>query len=296
RDRLLALFVEDVDEFLRTLSWFNAIVTGDVALAFFLRDDSVVNMELEIAVGLYQGPDLEEDLMARFGCCPTHGGTDDVPANTNSPVTRRFSLSSGAYLLLSISNTSSPLVPVVRRQMTAHVNYFSAEAFGCGFPALTLRRTSLCPEPPLITPEDVFDRDLLVNKCGFVVSADVSDLVPSEVTASAPEENGAHVQWGGGVACLRNHYLCPGQERFFGDRGSLVDFFDVSASELRDLQARHAPPFGPAVVWRMQSLRHCVSMCHTQNIHLEANTRVGHLSAVHEPFRFGPRFMGYQWL
>ncbi|RDX40606.1 hypothetical protein OH76DRAFT_1490131, partial [Lentinus brumalis] len=78
RDRIIGYYIEDVAGFLDLLDEFNAVIAGNAALAFFLRDDLVLDLQLDVSVGMYEGPEMEEALTARFDCTPTHGGHDDI--------------------------------------------------------------------------------------------------------------------------------------------------------------------------------------------------------------------------
>lgn len=296
RNRILAYFIDDVDDFLRMLTWDRAVISGDAALAFFLRDDMVLGIELEVAVPFEEGYDFEDHLIARFHCTPTHGGSSQkIPQH--HPETRRYSLPSGSFLVVAFSHTSSPIPPVVGRDMTAHINFFSENAFGCGYPALTLRRNSYAHDPSVgLSWICKFDRELLQNKCGFRVSSDVCTLVPAGIASLTPQGHLRRHSYPGECPCIRSHYLCPGQERFFGDRGSLVGFFDGSTDAIQRMFAEQQAPFGPAAVWRLECYKPCVSSCDSQNVHLMRNEQHGHLSAMHEPFRYGPRFRGWEWL
>ena len=61
--------------------------------------------------------------------------------------------------------------------------------------------------------------------------------------------------------CFRQFYICPSQGRYFGDRGSLVDFFDPIARGEDFCARRSIPPYGPMVVWRVLSNFDCERDC-----------------------------------
>lgn len=61
--------------------------------------------------------------------------------------------------------------------------------------------------------------------------------------------------------CWRHLYICPSQGRYFGDRGSFVDFFDPLARGEAYCARRNIPPFGPMVVWRVLSNFDCDKNC-----------------------------------
>ena len=51
--------------------------------------------------------------------------------------------------------------------------------------------------------------------------------------------------------CLRETHQCPGQSCFFGDPGSLVDFFAPDMVDHAVMAHWAYPPYGLSVVWRM---------------------------------------------
>ena len=58
-----------------------------------------------------------------------------------------------------------------------------------------------------------------------------------------------------------SHFICPGQGRYFGDRGSfvgLVSPLDCGAEELTNIRALL---FGCTIVWRLSSSYQCVMKC-----------------------------------
>lgn len=61
--------------------------------------------------------------------------------------------------------------------------------------------------------------------------------------------------------CWRHRFLCPAQGRFFGDRGSFVDYFDPLRGGQEQCSERNIAPFGPIVVWRVLSTFNCEEGC-----------------------------------
>lgn len=73
--------------------------------------------------------------------------------------------------------------------------------------------------------------------------------------------------------CWRPRYLCPSQGRFFGDRGSFVDFFDPLGGAEEHCNKNGIPPFGPMVVWRLLRTFNCEKGCDLWDDALEAGLR-----------------------
>ena len=70
--------------------------------------------------------------------------------------------------------------------------------------------------------------------------------------------------------CWREHYLCPSQGRFFGDRGSFVDFFDPLRGGEEYCAQNNVAPFGPMVIWRVLSTFSCEGGCDIYNDAIDA--------------------------
>lgn len=61
--------------------------------------------------------------------------------------------------------------------------------------------------------------------------------------------------------CWQHRHVCPSQGRFFGDAGSLVDFFDPLGGDEVLCSENRVPPFGPMVIWRLTSTFVCSLRC-----------------------------------
>lgn len=61
--------------------------------------------------------------------------------------------------------------------------------------------------------------------------------------------------------CWRHRYICPSQGRYFGDRGSFVDFFDPLSGAETFCVDNNIAPFGPMMVWRLLSTFDCEECC-----------------------------------
>ncbi|KAI0683487.1 hypothetical protein C8Q76DRAFT_566229, partial [Earliella scabrosa] len=226
RDAIVRAFFHDVDAFWECLTFHRALIIGEAALAFLLRDTAAIASDLHLAVGLYEGAGLQEQMEREFGCIEV----------TTAPVgslalgqfaTRRFSTPCKAFVTIITSPTSSALAPITDSANTAFMNYLTAHSFACAYPLLTLRRQAIVPSlttASLALPldDDTFRSIALQDKCGFVYATHAVPLVPSQflVNVPNPEETSPH-------GYLADYYVCPLQARFFGDAGSLVNFFDV---------------------------------------------------------------------
>ena len=61
--------------------------------------------------------------------------------------------------------------------------------------------------------------------------------------------------------CWRHLFICPSQGRYFGDRGSFVEFFDPLNGDETLCADNGVAPFGPMVVWRVLSSFDCAEGC-----------------------------------
>ncbi|RDX52648.1 hypothetical protein OH76DRAFT_1416385 [Lentinus brumalis] len=251
---ILGHFVDDVEGFLEMLTYYHAVITREAALAFFLRVERAVS----VAVIKKEGWGIERELEDKFNL--THLREDNTRSNSAIPMDEHehcFFLPSGTTIILFVSVTNSLLQPVAaRRALMACMNYFNAGSFGCDYPALTLRRVTFKPDIESLTACQEIDLkahlNVLEGKYGFAAaSSDISTLVPVGAATTTPQGTPLPGVLAGLTPCLRTQYLCPRQEHFFGDGGSLVDFFDMSGDTVECVQRDRCAPFGPAAVWRL---------------------------------------------
>lgn len=97
------------------------------------------------------------------------------------------------------------------------------------------------------------------------LSEDISDGSESEIAEYGDDATGTETEddhpGGRGEQCWRHRYVCPSQGRFFGDRGSFVEFFDPLRGGEEYCVTNNIAPFGPMVVWRVLSNFNCEEGC-----------------------------------
>ena len=95
-----------------------------------------------------------------------------------------------------------------------------------------------------------------------------ADVVPETVDApndvqGPDDDEGIHHTDMLGLAeeCWCHLFICPSQGRYFGDRGSFVEFFDPLNGDEAVCAHNGIAPFGPMVVWRVLSSFDCAEGC-----------------------------------
>ena len=260
--QLVDLFVTYPTALLRVVTEFNAVIGGEVALAYILRDVLIRPHSLEIFVSR-----LEYEAICRSILSDPLLSLDIVVATTvnadymlctQRDITRtlRLCLRSGLDMHIRRSSTLSPLSPIACAPCMAFMNFVTRESFGCAYPRLTLNNQALLCDIGMGVADhlDGAARDILVD-IGIEAAVEPSHWPEYRLWSPTPSNVATS------NACWRSHFICPEQGRFFGDRGSLVDFvspLDCGAVQLRD---RRAPPFGCTIVWRLSSSYECVMSC-----------------------------------
>ncbi|KAI0744422.1 hypothetical protein C8Q76DRAFT_566267, partial [Earliella scabrosa] len=268
--RILGQFVKNPQTFLNNMEDYHGIVVGEAALAFILRDLNIVGDTLEVAVGREHASDLEE-LFVTFHWFHFLQQSPATPSETDTTVRlfRAHPRRPNRYVRLLISHSHSPLHPVARAPSTALINYVSPTSFGCAYPLLTLQRQGLIR---LLWCSNVADQDAASDQQD--ASQEGHDAHPD------PGQPGHNLDISGFCSlhdttygCLKELFVCPGQARFFGDRGSFVGFFDIAHISPMSLAFDHHTPYNPSVVWRFSgtSLVACESSCAKNDILLPSS-------------------------
>lgn len=129
-------------------------------------------------------------------------------------------------------------------------------------------------------PGDAHTSDNHAGNRGADVQSDSTDYADTEAADDYPRTE----------ECWRPRYLCPSQGRFFGDRGSFVDFFDPLGGAEEHCNKNGIPPFGPMVVWRLLRTFNCEKGCDLWDDALEAGLRPRtRVMALNVPSREGIR-------
>ncbi|TFK80353.1 hypothetical protein K466DRAFT_438044, partial [Polyporus arcularius HHB13444] len=253
---ILRRYVPDPDVILELLEEFHAVVWGNAALAFFLRDLSVLDKDLDISVGLRDSNALKTVMQLRIPM--THVWTLPKGPRAGRVVVHCYRLGPRRYIKLHCSPDTSPTLPIAQAESTIFMNFVSSIGAGCAYPALTLRRCGMSYPSWWLDPEGpdggVRQRLVILVLKGFRFARHSRDLLPANWTPP--------LTYAPGGGCLERIYLCPYQSRYFGDQGSLVFFFDAAYMDLEWLQRTQLPPFGLCTVWRWTlDYNTCNSVC-----------------------------------
>lgn len=281
---IIRRYVSDPDVILDLLEEFHAVIWGNAALAFFLRDLSVLDKDLDISVGLRDSNALKTVLQLRIPM--QRVWTHPTGPRQGRVVVHCFRLGNRRYLKLHCSPDTTPTLPIVQSECTVFMNFVSTIGAGCAYPALTLRRTGMSLPYWFVPRHGVRRRLIILVLKGFRFSRHSRDLLPPTWTPP--------LTFAPGGGCLEKVYLCPYQSRYFGDLGSLVFFFDAAHMDLDWLQRSHQPPFGVTTVWRWTvDYTTCNSLCVSGDRYLRTGYgSVPMVVTLMPSFNYGPCFQG----
>ena len=260
--RLVSVFLSHPNALLRLITEFGAVIGGEAALAYIRREVPFRPRSLEIFVGrleyepfcraILSNPDLAPDAILASSSVVGY----PLCSQRDIVETLQLRLRSGLSIYLRRSSTLSPLSPITRAYCTALMNFVSPRCFGCAYPRLTLNNRALVCDVGMrnIDYGDSASRTAVV---GFGIETSVNPARWSQYCVwSATPSNEETV-----TACWRSHFICPGQGRYFGDRGSLVGLvspLNSGPEESRDIRALL---FGSTIVWRLSSSYRCIMRC-----------------------------------
>ncbi|KAL1942586.1 hypothetical protein VTO73DRAFT_6188 [Trametes versicolor] len=246
---LLRHYVDVPDALLGHMSTTGALIGGLAALSFLLRDRSMRPPSLDIFVALQEAEYLEillgRDVTRGMQLVSTVDydalNPDNTPPQTSRVVT--YLCVSGRLLTIHKSTSPSALDPIALSPTTALINWVSPHAFGCGYPELSLNRRAIASPGPPAYPANgaVF---VHLDNHGFDTQLSpwfwsrYEELVmPSDRRCYRP--------------CLRRLYMCPGQGRYFGDAGTLLNVFDLHGTDHAVMRSKRQLPYGVSLVWRL---------------------------------------------
>lgn len=286
--RLLADFVPAPKSLLNLITRNRALLSGEVAIQYLLRDYSQPPLSLDIHVGsvyydtfitaLHEDPDI-------FGFAAT-SNTAHYPLAfitvRHVTTTHTLTLIDGRSIRIHSSSTISASHSMAAALTTAGITFLTEFCFATAYARLTLNRRALvCAERlGFILPgeQDVCNR---LTALGFSFAEDPSawpEYSMERLRARNPAING----------CCRPLFICPRQGRHFGDRGSLVVFYDTLDVDYRLLKARAVPPYGIMAAWRLISLDGCEVQCYEYDDVLEPGIIMGCVTTNHDIFRVVP--------
>lgn len=222
-------FVSDPQPVLALLTQFKGIIAGEFALSFLLREPDFLPARLDIYVGesmfsrmfehIIHDPSISLNLAFEEFVISTvaFAHTRDV---RRSAV---FYTNNGTRVYIHESVTVSPLSPTTRMWCSGLMNFVTELSYGCAYPRLTFNRECLVSDFLLegLRQDDIHTMTRMTN-VGFVFVNHATQL----------PRYGHHAIIGHDIEqyrCMANHYICPDQARYFGDKGSFVAFFDPLA-------------------------------------------------------------------
>ena len=235
-------------------------------MAFILRDHALLTDKLEICVSAGDTYELLQWFHFYTEGMDATSQQDDPAWNPHQPTAYQFRSPMERTIRVISSHNQSPLTPITYYPTTALFNYFDEFSFTCAYRNLTMNQRAMVPELWTLNKEAAGRVEHIRKHGGFEQSQRSTAL--SWPAAPLAFQNVFGV-WGGTTddqlperACLRRRYLCPGQSRFFGDQGSLVEFFAPHLTDQPVMAHWGFAPYGTTPVWRMQGAdcdRDCVS-------------------------------------
>ena len=255
RDAILEHYWFNARHLLKVITWSQAIVTGEAALAFIMCNRSLLTDVLEICVSAQASDDLVDDFRKAQGATPAISDMEWPTWSCERPTVFPFKTTAKRFIHIIASNTSSPFTPMTTYPTSALFNYFDNYLFSCAYCNLTMNGRGVAPELPLLDAEDGERIQRMVDNADFKISQwPASVAFPNQPFAffdhlalwNHPDEQNLV-----NSTCLRTTYQCPGQTRFFGDRGSLVEFFAPHLLNYSVMAHLGYAPYGMMAIWRM---------------------------------------------
>ncbi len=241
--------------FVDLLRQYAAVIVDEAALAFWLRDLTVLRNTLVISVPARNFAAIRKTMRRAYTLKSTSA---TVYHPRELPDTLRFHvpLMSNRYVLLQRvreerleSGTDHAIGYLARTPHTALMNFVGADVFGSLVPSLTLRRRAHLAVPwswmPTVHRAPILH---LLAHGAFCFSSEPSDLL------DLAELQAAFVD-----ASLRAALACPCVPRYFGGEGALVDCFSLFGSRGIDILHSAAPDNRDGVVpaWRFPVGERC---------------------------------------
>ncbi|PIL32587.1 hypothetical protein GSI_05290 [Ganoderma sinense ZZ0214-1] len=256
RDVIIEHYWASAKVLLPMLTRCHAVISGEAALAFVMRNRSLLGRELEICVSAQHSDDLLSDFDAEPLVQCAWGPNAWPYMDRDQPTAYLYLSPSGDPIRIICSHTDSPFTPMSYYPTTALYNYMDEFSFGCAYRDLTLNHSAVSPFA--LTDEEEVRVLHIAARGGFRNSNWPAEVaVPPRpfvlFNVLGVWDNLLTVDLVNTV-CLRSTYQCAGQPRFFGDRGSLVDFFEPDMVDHAIMVHWHHPPYGRTAIWRMPGL------------------------------------------
>lgn len=257
----LRAFVPRPHELIKIVTQHGALFGGEVALSYLLRQDSYQASHLEIFASNFQYDRLCDAILDDTGFQDVLNGHAFVTSSILHALRRLIAetmvlnLHNGKTIYVHQSYTPSPSAPITRAPCTALSNFVTAYGFGCSHPKLTLARRGLLADRSFLYLSPYDGRSvnrLLAHQFSLAIS-------PTAWPEYRRQFDGDTLR--SSEECWRELYICPKQGRFFGDRGSLVRFFDPLGKDEERCMEKNLAPFGCMVIWRLMSTFECDDGC-----------------------------------
>ncbi|KAI1786380.1 hypothetical protein LXA43DRAFT_898126 [Ganoderma leucocontextum] len=244
----------------------HCLLGGEFALSFLLRDPAYKPADLEIYTANFEFDAVCDAILGDLNIRSEVRGCERSTSTTFVALLRLIAqtliirLVNGKSIYIHQSYTTSPAAPLSRTPCTALSNFVTPHGFGCSHPTLTLHRRGLLADqqsPFLLDVDSSIMDNLRVHQFELAATpAAWSEYRRSFIPHDLDELSDPRSDY-----CWRHRYICPSQGRYFGDRGSFVDFFDPLGGDEALCADNNIAPFGPMVVWRIMSTFECDGDC-----------------------------------
>ena len=259
--RMLATFVPSPAALLSLLTHYHALLSGEFAICYLLRDTSLVPHSLDIYVGsvwfdvFIDTFGLSRELSGYQTSWITTSYADQIVDNRHLTHTLEISLSNGRFILIHASASPSACHAIACSPSSLGTTFITEYSFATAYPRLTFnRRAIVCYD--LLGEGSTFEINAYqrLRDNGFSFEEDPT----SWPDYSRDQYSDVDVR---PLDCLRSLYICPQQGRYFGDEGSMVCFMDTLSADVSQLKEKCIPPYGIMAVWRLPSSIICDAEC-----------------------------------
>ena len=260
-ERLLRDFVPSPAELLSLLTRNRALLSGELAVCYILRDAALSPQSLDIFVGSV----WFDNFIDSFGTSPQLSGYQvrwsmidhEQPrvASRHVATSLQLSLSTGRLLAIHAAASPSACHAIACSPSSLGTTFITEFSFATAYPRLIFSRRAIVSWSALAECSDLeLDMYQRLEDAGFSLEED--PVAWNEYSG----ESDSRVQ-SSPLECLRSQYLCPQQGRYFGDDGSMVCFMDPLNTDFSRLKEKCIPPYGVMAVWRLPSRVFCDARC-----------------------------------
>ena len=283
--QLLSNFVPSPAALLSLLTRTHALLSGELAICYILRDGSFAPHSLEIFVGSV----WFDEFIDSFGTSSELSGYQRdwwIITHVDRHVEARhvtnslhIPLSTGRSIIIHAAASTSACHAIACSPSSLGTTFITEYSFATAYPRLTFSRRAIV-RWDLLAEGDLHEQQmydhLRTNGFSFEEDPTVWPEYSSEWCS-----NNAHPY----LACLRSTYLCPQQGRYFGDRGSMLCFMDRLTVDFAMLKDRCIPPYGIMAAWRLRSDLVCYGQCSDFDDLLAPGILVTSIKFENESFR-----------